>query len=611
MSAPLTPEQAAALGLPPPKSRRKLSADEATKLGLPPPKSVPTSGQKHDTSIEDSIQAISEPTHAALDSASLGILPRALAAGDALSQVADPRGPKVSEIGDLYDSNLTSQQNNAEKRARENPSASLTGAFLPNLIPGLQGSGAAPELSLMGKTALQRLAAAGGLGALSGNLSAPHANDKARLEGSLVGGLSGAGMQALGELPAAVTGKPMLARLYEKLRGVAGQQATNVAGGGRGQIGDRLAKVGVDPREQADFGNQLLDKGLIPSGLNPLESPAEGVLNRADALHENAGDRIGAALRQADATGKPVDNLTAQMNVRDGMIPADPLDAANSKKANKLVEQIGQLGSYPGGQTFEGANAMKAKAWKAAQFKDSAPLEAQRYRQANGMFRDEIADQVRGAAGPEVAEQLGQGNADYGLAEKVRDLAGPAVSRGGQEQKFKTAAAAMADPTAAAGLAAGSLLKARGPAFLANASRQGSDIASYFNTHSNSPAAAGAAGGDLSRYLTPKVDDAADKLQSMGKAAGELAPSLAASMGGLQALRDKSRVDVKPLEPTITSRKPATVDVQALPPTQMVTTHQPLSPEEEEQQAQARRMKLARMFGGGGGNDVDELQLQR
>lgn len=582
--------------------------------------------QKHDTSVEDTLSDLFAPTRTALDSASLGLLPRAIAAGDAVAQIADPRGPKASGFVDQYNENLTKEQTAAEKRARANPSASITGGFLPNLIPG-----AAEALPL--KTVLQRIVAAGGLGALSGDLTAKHDDPEARRRAALASGLTSMALQGVGEKAG-----PGLDLASKTLRRFSGEQAANVSAGGKAGIGDRFASAGIDPAAQAEFGNQLLDKNLVPLGLNPFEPPVAGVLERSRDLQAKSGQRIGEALNEADATGVPFDPLTAQMNVRQAMAPADPFDAANSKKAGKLVEQIGELGLYPDGETFGGANRMKAKAWKAAQFREDAPLEAQRYRQANGAFRDEIADQVAAAAGKPVAERLGAANADYGLGAKAEELAAPAVSRGGQAQKYAVPAAVLAaagNPGEAAGILGGSILKSRGPALAAHGGRAASDTAAYLGARANIPLGAAGAGGALSRYFGPAIEGADDpatleKLRGFlesgaakasppnprdAQASPTPGPSdtrpVASPTAGAQR---QPTVDVQLGEPIGLRRVPQpSVEVQALDPTQLIRSN-PSTPEQiaadEEARKKERMMRLARFFAGTD-PDLDQLSPQR
>lgn len=585
--------------------------------------------QKHDTSIEDELGALMAPTRTALDSASLGILPRVLAAGDSVAQVADPRGPKLSEIGDLYNSNLTKQQADAEKRAADHPSGAITGGFIPGVLP-----------IGVGATLLQRLAMAGGLGALSGNLNAPHANDAKRLEGTLEGGLGGIGMQALGEVPGVVAsrlgGPSASARLAAKLRDMAGSNAAGVLTGGRAGISDKFAKIGLDPSDVSDFGARALDEGLIPSGLNPLESPVEGALARTRAAKKAQGVDIGDAINAADVGAGGHDPLQTQDAMRIAIATDNPQREANSIKALKFIDQVGELtpqGNRAGpGNGFREAQDMKSEAWNGANFKEDAPQEAKQYRRAVGGMAGDLVDQVGASAGDDAASKLARANEKYGYLSDVEKLAKPAASREGQLQKFGLPAAAASLAAAGVGLGAeghgatgaslgalagGALLKARGPVITSRLQYLGSQAAPAVGELLTRPAASGGAGSAVARYLDPQ-QDAGDKLQSLGETVADAAPKgLTSDMAGsLRAIaaraqpRNSPTVDVRPMEPTITSRKPSTVDVQALDPTSMVTTHQPLTPEEEEAEAQARRMKLARFFGGGTSTD-DEFQVQR
>ncbi len=549
----LSAAEVRALGLddgPAAPSERPLSKEEVAALGLDSPtKAAPTSTapspsdenalmawlrakqgtiDKVGKYASDVGEGFAGNTRASLNSATMNALPRVRAAGDAIVQKLN--GSPIS-LWREYDSALTERQTEAEKDAADHPSASIIGAFLtPPVGRGL--------------TVAQRLVAAGGAGATSGFLRAPHDNPQAQREQALVGGTSGLLMQGANEAVAPVANLTSAA-----LRRMAGENAANVAGGGRAQISDRMKKLGIAPEEVADFGNSLLDEGLIPTGLHPTQSPADGVLERSTALRERQGQAIGREISAADATGVGFDPIRAQEEMRSSVPNRNPLERDNSTKANRLIEQVGDLapqGDYADvpRDSFATANQMKSQAWKAASFKDDVPMEAGQYRSAVGGLRNAIRDQVGEVNGPASADRLSLANHRFGIASDAHELSDNAVSRAGQASKFGLPAALMMLGGAGVGAAAGgahgagagtgataaaligsALLKARGPAVAARSQRLGSELAAGVGRMSQNPAGAGAAGDALAKYLNPTigspeaVGNAALRLQ---KATGDL-----------------------------------------------------------------------------------------
>lgn len=434
-------------------------------------------------------------TKAAGDTASFGLLPRALAAKDALGETLNGHGGLVKNYNDA----LTARQADSRETAYQHPSAAIVGSFLTPPV----GKG----LSLA-----QRLTAAGVTGSAAGVLQAPHNDSAAQLRGGVAGGLGGLAVQGGSELLA-----PAANAVSNSLRKWSGGLAANVAGGGKGQIGDRLKSIGIDPLEQSDFGNQLLDEGLIPSGLHPTESPVEGVLKRSRASMAQQGHAINDELSAADSKSY-FEPGPAQQEMQGNINARNPLELDNAKKASNLVDQVGQLDSRG---TFAEANRMKSQAWGAANFKDDAPLEASQYRKAVAGFRNGIRDQVGAANGPESADRLTAANEKYGIAADAEKLSANAVSRGGQSQQFGLPSALMMAAGAGVGAAAGggsgagvgagattaaligsALLKSRGPAIGARLGRVGADVAGDVANMSRNPVTAGKAGALLSDYLS-------------------------------------------------------------------------------------------------------------
>lgn len=499
MGRPLTPDELAEANAP--TKRRALTPDELAEANG----AAPTKG----ASVEDMAAEVAKPWKAAADTYSMGLLPRALAAGDSVAQTIDPRGPKLSDLSDTYNENLTKRQTDSRQTAREYPSASIAGAFIPG-----------PGMLVKGLSAAQRIALAAMAGGAAGNLQAKHDDPKARALATLTGGAGGALFQGAAE------GMPALAgRFSGSLRDASGEMAANVAAGGRAQIGDKFKSLGYEPEDAAKFGNDLLDKGLIPSGLNPLEHPTAGVLSRSRAMKSGAGADIGDAMNSADATGQAFRPAPAAASSRAAMLSQTPIERDNSTKAGHFVDQLMEVD--PSGKNFSvndfnTANKMKSEAWDNANFKDSAPMEAKQYRRAVGGMRNSIENQVRSAAGDEVADKLRTGNENFGLASDAEALSKDATSRAMQRQKFGVAGTVLgllgANTGGAHGAEAGVgaalaayLLKSRGPAVAANAGRIGSDMMSAASKMSQSPVAAGEASDAISRYLEPDETDALKK----------------------------------------------------------------------------------------------------
>lgn len=500
---PLTPDEMKHFGVGP--TETPLTLGEAKRFGVTLP-TEPTLLDKAKTEGKAFVDDFSGKTRALLNTASLNILPRARAAGDAMAETLNGHGGVVSN----YNRALTDRQADAEKDAAEHPSVSIIGSFLT------------PQIG-RGLTLAQRLTAAAGAGALAGDLQAPHDNPKAQLAGALGGGAGGLMMQGGNELLS-----PVARAFSGGLRQFSGQHASNVAGGGKAQINDRMAKLGYDPEEHADFGNRLLDEGLIPTGLHPTQSPAEGVLARSRALKEQQGQRIGAEMQTADHAGE-LDPSALQSEMRQNTSPRNPLESDNSTKANKLIEQVGALtpqGEYENADSFSRANKMKSQAWDAANFKDDVPLEAKQYRKAVAGMRDGLRDQLAAVNGDESARRVSEANQRFGIAADAEALSKNAVSRGGQAQQFGLPAAIMTAAGAGIGAAAGgaqgagtgvgattaaligsALLKSRGPTVAARLGRLGSDIAAGAANMSQNPAAAGAAASALERYFSGLTDD--------------------------------------------------------------------------------------------------------
>lgn len=502
---------------------------------------------------------------AAADTASLGLFPRALAtvdalkntrgaaAGSALIDTLNGRGGfsdnyrdekkdlTPTDFSDDYNKALTKRQADSRETAYLHPSAAITGGFM---IPPI-GKG----LSLA-----QRLVAAGVTGAAAGNLEAPHDDYKARGEGSVTGGLTGLAMQGTSEaFPA------FAAKFGPKIREAAQLKALNVPGGSKGQLNDRLRKMGIEPEDHAEVGQSFLDEGLIPWGLG-WKDPAEVVLSRAQKLKKDQSANIATELSAADQRGE-FDPIRASDEINDRLTPDNPLEADNQKKARAFSEQVARLapqGEYAAPDSFAQANKMKSEAWDAANFLDDAKLEPAQYRKAVAQLRDSIRNQV-GEIDQGSANRLTDANRRYGTAADAEKLAKNAVSRSEQGSQFGLPAAAVTllggaglghggpiegTAGALAGLAGSHFLKSRGPTF---AARAGGPVASTLEGlgglskfYGGAPLSSGANGSALDRFLRDApVEEKARLLKELEERLASQSAESGMTTGAAQAFRQK------------------------------------------------------------------------
>lgn len=443
----------------------------------------------------------------AMTGATLGALPRLSAAIDTVPAVVRWAVGDGANVGAEYDRNLRRIKPLYDEAVEKEPVANFVGmAASPN---PLSKSGAAG-----------RVMGAAGAGALEQYMGTdgPRALDAAG-NGSLVA----AGLQTAAE------GAPGVLRPIAKgLRNAAGEKAVQAVGA-RAGITDRLAQMGISPDDVPELGNKFLDEGLVPSGLG-FSKPLEQTKKRAEALRQAAGQRVGAAIKQADASGASFDPMAAQSSMRAKMNIANPLESENAGKANKLVDLVGDLapqGEYAAADSFAQANKMKSQAWNGADFRQDTKMSPELYRKAVGGLRDDIGRQVGAATSPDVEAGLAAANRQFGTASKAETLSGMALSRDVQKQQFSLPRA-MITSAAGAGVGAfggpggagvGALLApmatqalvSRGPNVAANAYRLGSKGAEGLAEQTVNPSMSVAAGSALQDFLTPMDDEERQK----------------------------------------------------------------------------------------------------
>ncbi len=188
-------------------------------------------------------------------------------------------------------------------------------------------------------------------------------------------------------------------------------------------------------------------------------------------------------------------------------------------KAKALIKQVGEQGQLTP-DSIHGLNTAKSTAWRAANFRDDAPLAAENYRDATSGLRGSIESQVGDEMGQKAKDGLIRSNQNYGVAADAADLAQNAISRDMQKTPFATARSAIAGLMgggagmlagpggvglgAAAGSSLNHLLASRGPNIAAHADRLGSKLAGAVAPLVNqAPAASAATGSALQRYMNP------------------------------------------------------------------------------------------------------------
>ena len=478
MGKRLTPEEAKAIGLKP----KQLTPDEAKAAGLQiqPTGEAPTDAQTPNQPLgyvktvdPDSEEARQADENTAANQKMVG----ARLKEGALSQIASAGSfgslGAADELAGLVSllkgKGFRPGQQNAEKtldRAKKDaPEGQLLGA-LPYL-----GVGGAP-------TALQRMAAMGGMGAARGAASS-HAtldqNPKQVIQDAGEDALTSAALQGGFEL----AGKGLGAAYNYAKDKLAPAWALKGAGL-RGGIANRAQQIGLkDEKEALELGREFLDQGLIPPG-----GDKASVAARAEALRSQSGNLIGQAVQKGEMSGVPADYNAARWAAIDPAMKATVL--ARTKQGGPIRDLLRALAQQaeetPG--SWEKLHQTKSDLGKSINWKaqpSGAPALA---RQSYGSMTDDFARQLESAAGPDAAKMFREGNKGYATASKalalsndqgLREMANQGIGlkdvaagiggssmgaapKGGMEQGL----------TAAAITALSKLLRERGPSLGAN-----------------------------------------------------------------------------------------------------------------------------------------------
>lgn len=445
-----------------------------------------------------------QPWKAAADTASLGLLPRALAAGDAVGETLNGRGG----LEHNYNHALTDRQSDSRKTAYNYPSASIAGAFLPT--------------PAMGETLLQRTVGSGLVGAASGNLQAPHDDPSARLTGGLEGFLGGAAMQGINE-----KGGPLAGKLGSSLARDA-ELAAPRAAGLRAGISNQAKAHGMENEgDLREYGRKLLDSGLIKFGGTP-----HGVAERADAMAtQNMGVK-NDILGRSETTGKPFSYADAQKMMVRRMVGNKPGGLTASEEdaigpASQSILNMGKQGSKTPGSVI-GADRQKSSDYDSINWgADNAGMAkaSALHRKAASGGRQSIEDHVAATLGQPAGQELRQANANTGLALDAKGMANDWVTREGAKLPWYVKAASMVGggvaghevggpKGAVVGMlapAAASMLKGRGPSALAVGADVGSNAMTAIGKTQANPISSGRESDALSRWLTKKPDDEREK----------------------------------------------------------------------------------------------------
>lgn len=451
----------------------------------------------------------------AMSGLSMNALPHLSAAVDTAPAVLRKAVGGGGDIGAEYDRNLRKVKPLYDEAKRKEPIVNVASmALSPNPL-GKAG-------------AFGRVAGAAGASALSEYLGAePEALDSGAGDASMMAG----GIQAGAEMaPAAL--RPMA----RGLRNFAGDMGLTAVGT-RAGIKDALKSKGVRPQQISDLGNDMLDRGLVPSGLNPLEVPIEGAQRLAQGAQRKSGQTIGGVYEGFDAS-RPFGPLPQGENhldfqrIRDAsrepLIGAGPTEL--SPKNSRLARGVGtnilkSEQSHPG--SAEALHREFVKARKGVNWSTETGLANTQHRDALTAGQNNLKAQVGEQIGPDELTKLNSANKDYRTATLAEDLSTNALSRDAQHKPFKTIRSMIAAGAAAGGggyaggvegalmgLAAPKavdLLMTRGPNVAAHSARAGSQAAQSLATKTLPPNASAATGSALEDYLRPMSDEERDE----------------------------------------------------------------------------------------------------
>lgn len=429
---------------------------------------------------------------------------------NSLSDYADA----IKSLPDIY-TRVRDADRSANKAAEARSPYLYGGSELAgSLAMPLPGAGAktAWEAAKIGAKVGAPLAIATGIGGDEKPLSqtSPVEVGLNGLSGATLGGLGGAGGEKLSQF----------------LSGLAARKAAIAAGAKSDQISNQLRAMGVTSQDDLEkFGREMLNEGLIP-----LSGSKQTVLNRANALQDETGSRVGADHVSSDAAahaGSASSFDWARMGAASdkpltvGIAPGEitTVAAAQSGKARKLAESLEEMGKVPGAG-FQAANKAKSDAWRSADFRDDPEMSAQLYSDVNRAARDNIQEQLQEsfeqralsmgyspARAKDIAEkriaEYQEAARRYGVGAKAEELAKESMSRG--------ASRALLSPTALA-LTAGALSGGYAHGGAGEAAMTGIPMALLTQILKERGWGAGSRGADLMSKVVPSVAQRAGPL---------------------------------------------------------------------------------------------------
>lgn len=342
---------------------------------------------------------------------------------DTLRAMAAGTGTPIPEFGDAYRARRDEYRDTDERMRDEDPLAYhgagvVAGALAPGPKMGGGLRGALKSGALMGGVS--------GLGNSSQDLTRPSVETVGGATGDVLANaaLGTAATAAVYPWAQAVptVAKDFSTYLSERYAPV---RALKAAGA---QKVDLKPLFKADPKKAYRLGRTLLNEGVIPAGAN-----AEGVADKVEPALRSAGFDMGAALREADATGAKFNLEDFLQTVERELIEPNSRSPGISSEINALKGKVAEFRKlYPEGVTdFKTANKIKSDFAQGQvnwgnHWNNAGPtqfLEGMR-KQFVGIFNDSIEDQVGSSAGPDTRAAFEAAKARYGPLKWALDVSG-------------------------------------------------------------------------------------------------------------------------------------------------------------------------------------------
>lgn len=291
-----------------------------------------------------------------------------------------------SGAGDAY-TYSRDQARAADRAAKEESPWAYGAGEVAGSVLSPASKALAPLKAAKGASVAQRVGIAAGNAALQGGAMGLGSSEASgvggNLEDAIIGGALGAGTgAALTRAGAALKAAPAA------LRGLAERRAVKAAGAIQSDIS------GMRPEQIQAMGRQALDEpGLIRFG-----DKAADIARRAKVARKEAGDAVGAALRQVDATGTPfdVDALAKRVGADLGArTKGNPI----AQEDLRAVLKEARLNELDRRATFEAMHAIKRRIADGLFNRADPPARKRLAEQLVGVLTDEIDRQAEMAGG--------------------------------------------------------------------------------------------------------------------------------------------------------------------------------------------------------------------